>query len=356
MLNPIHVPPAPRPDTRRAGHWPVQHLGPADAADVCRLFEQVFGQPMSVSFHAWKYADGRGMATGMRDDQGQLVSHYGGTLRVMQWGSAVFTGAQVGDVMVASHVRDVFAKFGPFGRVARAFIRHYLGEGRPYPIGFGFPNQRAALLGRRLGLYWPATQMLAWQWPRAVWAVCDAAAPLPNPSVYRMLDLHQAADAVAIDQWLMPSLHHDLSRQDMLWPVRGSDWWRHRYTNHPHFSYRVYGVTAPTSAEDSLWRGALVLRVNEDTGTWELMDWVGPLAFTAEVLHHASVLCAAADGRDLEMWCTPAVAAHLSPIWTERGSSSVACEVVVNDAQVLGRPIALLQDRCWLTGGDTDFR
>lgn len=341
------------PDKARAGHWPVQHLGPADAADVCRLFEQVFGQPMSASFHAWKYADGRGMATGMRDDDGELVSHYGGTLRVMQWGTAVFTGVQVGDVMVASRVRDVLAKFGPFGRVARAFIRHHLGEGRPYPIGFGFPNRRAALLGRRLGLYWPATQMLAWHWPRAMWTTCHA---VPSASVYRLLDLHHAADCRAIDQWLIPQFHRDLSQQDMLWPVRNSDWWRHRYVNHPHFTYRICGVTVSTSADESDVQGALVLRVSEGTGTWELMDWVGPLAFTAEVLHHASVLCAAADCSGLEMWCTPAVAAHLSARWTEQTPSSVACEVVVNDAQVLGRPIALLQEGCWLTGGDTDFR
>lgn len=334
-----------------AGKWPVLDLDSADALDVCTLFERVFGQPMSVAFHAWKYADGRGRATGMRDGGGRLVAHYGGTLRVMQWGEHRFTGAQVGDVMVAAEVRDVFARFGPFGRVARQFIQQYLGPERPYPIGFGFPNARHVLLGRRLGLYWPVTQVLSLSWPRAAWAGLVA-----QPSVVggcRPLSLADAADRACVDA-LATQMEQNFASMNMLWPLRGGDWWLHRYANHPHNQYRVQLVTAPGAAAP---HGAYVLRVPEGGGGWELMDWVGPVAFSAEVLDCAADVAARdPDCTGLHMWCTEAVAACLQPAWAAVGQPEVACEVVVNGDHVLGRPIAQLKQLFWLTGGDTDFR
>jgi Acetyltransferase (GNAT) domain len=334
----------------KAGQWPVLDLSAADAPDVCALFEAVFGHPMSAAFQAWKYADGRGMATGMRDDAGRLVAHYGGTLRVMQWGGTRFTGAQVGDVMVATQVRDVFARFGPFGRVARQFIQQYLGTGRPYPIGFGFPNARHVLLGRRLGLYWPVTQVLAWHWTGAALCAQTQAQPMP-PTTYQALDMAHADDRAQVDRWA-DDMAASFTPEQMLWPVRGGDWWRHRYTHHPHFTYQVHAVCPADACAPS---GALVLKVTPSTGTWELMDWVGALPFCQEVLAHATAICTAAQGTGLDMWCTEAVAAHLPAHWTQSATQSVACEVVVNDDHLLGQPIAPLRHSFWLTGGDTDF-
>ena len=332
-----------------AGKWPVLDLTAVDAPDVCDLFQRVFGHPMSVAFQSWKYADGRGMATGMRDDQGRLVAHYGGTLRLMQWGDARFTGVQVGDVMVAAEVRDVFARFGPFGRVARQFIQQYLGADRPYPIGFGFPNARHVLLGRRLGLYWPVTQVLAWHWTRPV--LSDQAPVRPvSSAAYQELDMAKAQDRAQVDRWA-DEMASSFSSEHMLWPVRGGDWWRHRYSHHPHFTYQIHAVYPSGQTEPC---GALVMKVSPN-GCWELMDWVGALPFSRMVLAHAFAICTAANGESLEMWCTEAVAAHLSPEWTQAATRNVACEVVVNGDHLLGQPIAPLQNSFWLTGGDTDF-
>ena len=333
-----------------AGKWPVLDLTPADAPDVCELFERVFGQPMSLAFHAWKYADGRGHATAMRDDAGRLVAHYGGTLRVMQWGAHRFTGAQVGDVMVAAEVRDVFARFGPFGRVARQFIQQYLGPERPYPIGFGFPSARHVLLGRRLGLYWPVTQVWSWSWSRAGWAALGV--PVSLGSGWREMSMDAAADRACVDAWA-DEMAQDFAALNMLWPVRTGDWWRHRYTNHPHNRYRVLTM-ASSDADDAL--GAWVVKVPEGGGAWELMDWVGPVAFSAQVLGHAAAVAARDPScTGLEMWCTEAVAACLPPDWTAAAHQAVACEVVVNGDHVLGQPVGPLKQSFWLTGGDTDF-
>lgn len=332
-----------------AGKWPVLDLTSVDASDVCELFQRVFAHPMSAAFQSWKYADGRGMATGMRDDQGRLVAHYGGTLRLMQWGNSRFTGVQVGDVMVAAEVRDVFARFGPFGRVARQFIQQYLGTGCPYPIGFGFPNARHVLLGRRLGLYWPVTQVLAWHWTRSVLSAHALARPVSS-AIYQKLDMTKAEDRVLVDRWA-DEMAASFSVKNMLWPVRGGDWWRHRYSHHPHFTYQIYAVYPSDPTQPC---GALVMKVTP-AGGWELMDWVGVLPFSYMVLPHAVAICTAADSDGLEMWCTEAVAEYLSSEWTQAATRSVACEVVVNGDHLLGKPIAPLQRSFWLTGGDTDF-
>lgn len=329
-----------------AGKWPVLDLQPTDAADVRELFRRVFGHEMSAAFHHWKYGDGRGMATGMRDGAGTLVSHYGGTLRQMNWGPHHFTGVQVGDVMVAAEVRDVFARFGPFGRTARQFIDQHLGEGRPYPIGYGFPNARAAMLGRRLKLYWLATGVHALKWVQspASEGACDLWRTEP-------LDLaHEAhrqwVDALAQDMQAGVCAH-------MLWPTRRGDGWRHRFTHHPNFGYEVLGFFAPGSTEPL---GVLVLKRTAGSEPWELMDWVGTAAFLPMVPALAWGEVQKREGQALELWCSQAVLGSLDPGLVAAAERSMACEVVVNHSTLLGQPIDRLAQQFWLTGGDTDFR
>lgn len=337
--------------SQRAGKWPVLDLTEVDASDVCGLFEHVFGQSMSLAFHSWKYAGGRGRATGIRDDAGRLVAHFGGTLRVMQWGAQRVTGVQGGDSMVAPEVRDVFARFGPFGRVARRFSQQYVGIDRLCPICFGFPNVRAELLGRRLGLYWPVTKMLSWTWSRA--NLLALAAQWPLVGECRVLSMADAADRACVDG-LAVAMEQRFIDADMLWPLRGGDWWRHRYAHHPHNQYCVYAMTVPGTATP--W-GAFVLKKTNNGGLWELMDWVGPQEFSAAVVAHASLVV----GRDpdcggLEVWGTEAVGACLSPAWTASAKHGVVCAVTVNGEHLLGRSAAPLQHTFWLTSGDTDFR
>lgn len=335
-----------------AGKWPVLDLQPGDADDVRDLFQRVFGHEMSAAFHHWKYGDGRGMATGMRDGVGTLVSHYGGTLRQMNWGPHHFTGVQVGDVMVAAEVRDVFARFGPFGRTARQFIDQYLGDGRPYPIGYGFPNARHVLLGRRLKLYWLATGVHALKWVQAPPEAQDFA-DQAGTGAWRTeaLDLaqethRQMVDALAQDMQGGVCAH-------MLWPTRRGDGWRHRFTHHPHFAYEVLGFFAPSSTQPV---GVLVLKRSTGAEPWELMDWVGTAAFLPMVPAWAWSAVQARGGEALEVWCSQAVLDTMNPAWCAVAERSVACEVVVNHSTLLGQPIDGLANQFWLTGGDTDFR
>jgi hypothetical protein len=336
--------------------WPVLFLSDTDAADVCALFERIFKHPMSAAFHAWKYADGRGLAAGIRDHEGYLVAHYGATLRVMQWGTATFTGVQVGDVMVAPEIRDVFAKFGPFGRVAQGFIRRYLGPENPYPIGFGFPNTRAGRLGQRLKLYWPVAQVWAWRWQPQVLA---SALTATATAQYRLLDLGLASDVGCIYE-LVTQMTADFSAKSIWWPVRNADWWRHRYVHHPHFSYRIYAVYPATAGSDTTVRpmGALVLKTTPDTGHCELMDWIGPLSFTSDVLAYAAHICASErQGSELELWSTEGIAAYFPTAWLELADArTVACEAMVTHEHLLGQSVSGLKHSVWLTGGDTDFR
>jgi len=335
-----------------AGKWPVVDLQTQDATDVRDLFQRVFGHVMSEPFYHWKYGDGRGMAMGMRDSTGTLVTHYGGTLRQMKWGPHQFTGVQVGDVMVAPEVRDVFARFGPFGRTARQFIDKYLGEGRSNPIGFGFPNARHVTLGRRLKLYWLATSVHALKWVHAPTDV-DAVEEQAASGDWRTeaLDLAQEAHRKMVD-----ILAQDMQTgvcANMLWPTRGGDGWRHRYTNHPHFRYDVLGVFAHGSKAPV---GVLVLKRGCGADPWELMDWVGTAAFLPVVPALTWGVVKAQGGQALELWCSHAVLGTLNAAWRAVALKSLACEVVVNHSTLLGLPIDGLAEQFWLTGGDTDFR
>jgi hypothetical protein len=135
----------------KPGQWPVLDLTEADWPDIRQLFAEVFGTTLTPAMQAWKYGGGRGVGMGVRDGTGTLVAHYGGGYRPLAANGVVCTAIQMQDVMVSPTARDVLARFGPFGRLTRAFIQNRAGPQQGVPFGFGFPSATAPEAGQPVG-------------------------------------------------------------------------------------------------------------------------------------------------------------------------------------------------------------
>ena len=67
---------------RRASRprWRIGRIDGGNSGAMRTLFAQVFDRPMSEAHWQWKYAQGRGTAIGVWEDE-RLIAHYGGVGR-----------------------------------------------------------------------------------------------------------------------------------------------------------------------------------------------------------------------------------------------------------------------------------
>lgn len=337
-------------DTQGAGmnarSWHAVNLGASDAPEVRALFAQVFGQPMSDALWQWKYADGRGLATGTRNAEGSLIAHYGGTARTLVWDGQERPAVQLGDVMVMEQARGILSRNGAFATAAQSFLQQHVGAQTSFAIGFGFPNERAARLGQALRLYETLGEIHALEWR----------CPQPDPG---RRTLRRWATAPL--DWADPGTQ---GRLDALWqalrsdarhfvlPRRDANWWRHRFANHPDGPYRLWWVRHRFTRSIL---GAVVLRPGAET--WEIIDWLAPLRHTETVLAAARALAASAGASALTGWFSAPLAAQLATMPAVAGfRSQLACTNCVTVARDPSLTPEMLSRPWWLTGGDTDFR
>lgn len=336
-----------------AARWHGVDVGEADLPEVRALFAQVFGTDLSPALWHWKYAGGRGLATGTRSDSGPLLAHYGGTARTVLMRGTPMGCVQVGDVMVAPQMRGILSRSGPFATAARRFIEGHIGTPHGFACGFGFPNDRAARVGERLGLYQPACAVQQWRWPLlrgldagvARWRWRLEPLDWSNAQTDPRLDAQWQAMAAALGQghWALPE--------------RNAAWWRHRFANHPHGSYRCLWVRRRASGRVL---GAVALRPAVAQGDpWELLDWLALPRHTGAVLTAARMACARLGSAPMLAWMSePLVQAVLPPAMLAQASAETACTAIwsVRRAPQLCQPASTHPLRWWLTGGDTDFR
>lgn len=337
--------------TPGAPAWTVMTLDAAQSGEIRTLFETVFGRPMSQALWNWKYADGRGAASGVRWRSGALVAHYGGTRRGFRMSTGLdVTAVHIGDVMVHPQARDIFSRRGPFGAVTAHFIdTHCHADAGGQSFGFGFPNARHMRLGRLLGLYDALDDVFE---VRAdVQAVAGTASTAPMaPRVHGM----DGADATLESQFspLWSRMRADLAGLGHC--ERPWAWWRHRYANHPEHRHQGLWLLE-SGAVDAPPVAALVLRRDTTPGVWELLDWVAPLALAPRIWAAAARYVAQAGGHGLIMWGTAAVVRAMA--LGQGGGIHPACALAVTCRQG-GVPAALahMRGQMWVMGGDTDFR
>jgi hypothetical protein len=330
----------------KPGQWPVLDLTEADWPDIRQLFAEVFGSTLTPAMQAWKYGGGRGVGMGVRDGTGTLVAHYGGGYRPLASNGVVCTAIQMQDVMVSPTARDVLARFGPFGRLTRAFIQNRVGPQQGVPFGFGFPSARHLKLGNRLDMYRALETVWSFRW--------DTAHPVQTLAAdvrLQPLDWGNPADLAALDALAQ---RHATLLEDMLMPVRDPAWWRHRYANHPQHVYAVRWLYLPDEAAPV---AAMVVRQFEPGQDWELMDWLVATPVAHGMLLPVLLRWAAQDGvPGVALWASHATVAQWSVAALGAAHRSPACEMAVTHDVVLSHPVAHWAGRVWVTGGDTDFR
>ncbi len=313
-------------------------VGPVDSArdpQVHALFEKVFGTPKPPAWWHWKYGEGRGLAYGAWRD-GALVAHYAAFPRLVYWQGKTVPVFQVGDVMVEPRERGVLTRKGAFQRCASAFLDAYLGEGRPYRLGYGFPNLRALKVAVRLELYAPVDRMREISW--------SLGADRPPPRRHRLQSFVPGRDAHLVVR-LWSRMRRRLS--EAIVGVRDFDYVRHRYLCHPEHRYRLYLLTD--------WfglRGLGLIVVRREGDRWLWVDWIGaPEDMPTAVTQLRYTLAREAPG-DCYTWVSTLTARWLAGA----GGRQQPLDVYVpTGISTPGPAPAKLRERWWLMPGDTDF-
>ena len=321
-----------------SGNWQVKDVSDVDVADVCQLFERVFGHAMSRALWDWKYGSGRGVGVAARSPQGRLLAHYGGTYRELRCKDHKYHGLHIGDVMVAAEGRAALSHKGPFGLVTESFFRSHVGIKGSGAVGFGFPNDRHMRLGEKLGHYSRVQGIFELNWTAKF--SCEVSA--------KAVDWSEPAIESTMDQFC-EELTSGL--RGAVVPLRTYAWLKHRFANHPEHSYQAFWV----SNQDSNVRlGAIFLRplpngAAPDGGeSWELMDWIGDPIHTLSFIESARLIVFQNAGKLLRLWCSELVAEKIS-------LSSPNLTSICSAAVTVPNPFPTMP-QWWLTGGDTDFR
>jgi len=314
----------------------IAPIGDDRTAQVEELFARVFGAAPASGWHAWKYGILGGTATGLWNAHEELVAHYAGFPRRLQWQGEALEAIQIGDVMVAPEIRGILTRRGPFFQVCTHFFGARVGAGLPYALAFGFPNARAMRLGVALNLYrdlgtvhqvaWPARQTrlpFGWAWSPVA----------PGPDL---------AQAVA-QAWR--AMAQDFS--SLVLGVRDSSYIQRRFVQRPDRTYQFFRLHRWLPGSTA---AVAVLRLTP--GQAELLDVIGPRNRFPLVTRAAASEAARTGAAGLSAWGSPAA----SEVFLRCGATVTGVAAHLAIAQCA----ALSADRInaaawWWMGGDTEF-
>ena len=139
-----------------------------DPLEVSELFEKSFNIQFNADIWKWKYELGDGKCVIARESKGgDIVSHYGGIPRHIQYFGEPNIAIQPSDVMVLSEVRRHYGKSSLFFKTAATFLEREIGNTVNHLLGFGFPNRKAMNIAIRLGLYEKTDDYVELVFPKA---------------------------------------------------------------------------------------------------------------------------------------------------------------------------------------------
>lgn len=318
--------------------WRVQILGREYEKDISDLFGRVFHQTMGPSFWQWKYGSDLNREIGVWRE-GRLIGHYGGMARSILFFGQPETAVQIGDVMVDAAERGVLTRKGPFFLMAATFLECYIGYGKPYLIGFGFPNDRAMKVAEHLGLYTEVGRMVECGWNTR------SRFPLFGSRVLTITNMPSKLSIAHVNEcW--QRMAADL--KTAIVGVRDWAYLQHRYLNHPNHQYQIFLVKNRFSG---YVRGILVLHYTAEG--CEIMDMISPLAEIPLLVTHARRL-AGMQGVQ-RVFCR--ITENFVSCFASTGGESKPLNIRIpannwSDGPMPGQ----LKDHWWLTSGDKDFR
>ncbi|MEY4640703.1 MAG: hypothetical protein RLZZ227_697 [Pseudomonadota bacterium] len=315
----------------------VRALTDADAPAMRALFAAIFNKDMSEALWNWKYARPQSAALGIwRGDE--LLAHYGGMGSDIWFKGAPATAMQICDVMVNPSVRQAVRKQSPFYQSTSAFLERYLGYGKPWLLGYGFPSDRHMDLAAHLKLYAPVGRMWELNWdlpvqPRVPFLLTTVVLHEGNFARYRA-----TLDALAEQQ--------RTALADRILVRKNAALVAWRYLNHPQESYTLILVRHRLTGKAV---GLCVLKVEADRVLW--MDALAPpanLPALAQVARAATWLLLRPR---LSLWCS-------EPDVQRFGNVSDAQPMPITTPANIWTPGPApeeLKDRWWLLAGDSDY-
>ena len=232
--------------TSNAETWQVVSVQSRHLDGIRALFRKVFGNELSPAHWHWKYGKGRGHGVVVLEDQ-DVVAFFGGTERRVIFDGYPLVAIQCGDSMVEPGRRGVLTRKGPFYLSVTAFLGKWVGDGLPYLLTYGFPNERAMRLAERLDLYAEVGTMLQLKWQPEPGSNCRA----------EDLDFSDSRHQQLINKlWLQ--MADEFSNRAI--GVRDFNYIKQRFQENPTLDYKFDLVFNPDSSSPL---GLLVTRKTE---------------------------------------------------------------------------------------------
>jgi len=314
--------------------WSVREADKRDKFAIMDLFAEVFGQTMTEALWDWKYDRAGGCAV-VGERNGRIIAHYGGIPRNVAHRGREEASIQCVDTMVQPGERGTLSRKGPYFLVATAFLDRFVGEGRPFRFGFGFPNKRVMRIGEILGVQAPVGEIVEPVWaPLRQTSFRGRVYVCGNPAHRRMVDR------------LWSEMRDDLD--DFIVGVRGHEHLEYRYFENPVHEYDVFFVTPPRRDDP------IGLVVTRDEGSHTLLlDLIGPCARFPELLDHVRYLTGIRESPELHAWIT---LNHLEMLGADYGRLDRPEVMIPTSICTEGPDPEELRDKWWLTAGDAEFK
>ena len=314
--------------------WNYRELVDDDIDRCLSLYEKSFGSSIDGAMWRWKYNNGKG--GGFVACEGEdIIAYYGGIGRNLFVKDNLLKCVQISDTMVDPAKRGIFKKNGVFASTANKFINSYTGSDKKYKFSFGFPAQRHAQLGERLGIYSIVDKLT-----QSIWQTHD------KKSLFYFITTLDGSEV----KHFLPNIWNKMKKSfsGNIIGEKSVDFVEDRYIQHPLFEYKFFAL------KSRFWYKPLsILVAREHLGDMsvEILDIIGDKkAFhkSLELLlgHYGSM-----GFKSLFLWGTPAVYEHLP--FSE--NSSEVCKVCITNNN-LSYEVDNLKD-CWvMMGGESDFR
>lgn len=317
--------------------WRLHFLQHDHFPHMQELFTRTFQQEMPEKLWQWKYATENSRAIGIWRDN-KLVAHYGGIGRSILFFGKSENAVQIGDVMVEATERGSLTRKGPFFLMASTFLEYYIGYGKRYLIGFGFPNLRAMRVAERLKLYGEVGEMVELSWRPQL------RSPLVKTNL-KVIDRATKSNIKVVNQcWQKMAAN----LQSSIIGVRDWNYVQRRYLNHPTQSYQIILVKNRLFPSP---RGVLILRY--DNEECEIIDIIAPLAEIPLLITQARRL--AALSKYSRLFCR--ITANFISCFEHTDANEQLMPIKIPTNIWSDGPAAeSLKNRWWLMGGDMDFR
>lgn len=319
--------------------WRLGEITQANHEQMLTLFKICFGHEMSPAHWHWKYAEGRGQATGVWQDK-ELIAHYGGTTRDILFFGQPQKGLFPCDVMVKHEGRGSLSRKGPFFLATATFLERYQGYGNKHTVALGFPSERHNAVARRLGFYYndEVDHIVEIRWM-----------PKPcRPRVWTELRKLERDDGYSKE--VVNQVWQEMSEDFTAGLIGVRDWnyLKHRYFDHPDKHYEVCLVRNRISKRPY---GVIVYRRHERD--CELLDVIAPLEEIRPLIDQARKTAGCLGADRLYCW----TAAHYSHFFESTGGEARDLGISIPTISwTAGTPLERIRQCCWLMGGDTDFR